>query len=69
MNSDLTVVFLEILPRLASGVLVHLHDIYLPFDYDSHYQDRFWNEQYILGTYLSRACSNGADSVPSRVHR
>jgi len=28
-------IVLEILPRLASGVLVHFHDIYFPYDYPS----------------------------------
>src|ERR1035438_7582905 len=35
MNSDVTVFFLEILPRLQPGVLVHIHDIFLPLDYRS----------------------------------
>ena len=34
-NSDVTVFFLEILPRLRPGVIVHIHDIYLPYDYPS----------------------------------
>ena len=32
-NSDATVFFLEWMPRLADGVIVHIHDIYLPWDY------------------------------------
>src|SRR4029077_2329278 len=53
MNSDVTVLFLEILPRLRSGVLVHLHDIFLPVDYPpywelEYYPHRYWSEQYLL---------------------
>ena len=32
-NSDVNVVFLEVLPRLQPGVLVHLNDIFLLYDY------------------------------------
>jgi hypothetical protein len=57
MNSDVTVLFLEILPRLKSGVLVHLHDIFLPLDYPPYweyryYPHRYWSEQYLLAAGL-----------------
>ncbi|SHK58870.1 class I SAM-dependent methyltransferase [Desulforamulus aeronauticus] len=52
MNSDATVVFLEILPRLKPGVLVEFHDILLPFDYPPEWQQRYYNEQYLLACYL-----------------
>lgn len=51
-NSDVTVFFLEILPRLKPGVIVHIHDIYLPDDYISGHVFRMWNEQYLLATAL-----------------
>ncbi|THD58080.1 class I SAM-dependent methyltransferase [Phenylobacterium sp.] len=51
-GSDVTVFFLEILPRLKPGVIVHIHDIYLPFDYISGHVPRLWNEQYLLATAL-----------------
>jgi hypothetical protein len=50
--SDVTVFFLEILPRLKTGVIVHIHDIYLPYDYISGHLHRLWNEQYLLATAL-----------------
>jgi hypothetical protein len=57
MNSDVTVFFLEILPRLKPGVLVHVHDIFLPLDYPpyweyEHYPHRYWSEQYLLAAGL-----------------
>ncbi|MEZ2320220.1 MAG: class I SAM-dependent methyltransferase [Microcoleus sp.] len=52
MNTDVTVVFLEILPRLKSGVLVQLHDILLPYDYPPEWTNRFYSEQYLLAAYL-----------------
>lgn len=51
-NSDSLVFFLEILPRLKNGVIVHLHDIYLPYDYPQFMCDRFYSEQYGLAIYL-----------------
>ena len=51
-GSDVTVFFLEILPRLKPGVIVHVHDIYLPFDYISGHLPRQWNEQYLLASAL-----------------
>jgi hypothetical protein len=51
-GSDVTVFFLEILPRLKPGVIVHIHDIYLPEDYISGHLRRMWNEQYLLAPAL-----------------
>ncbi len=59
MNSDVTVFFLEILPRLKSGVVVHIHDIYLPFDYPPERSHWFYSEQYLLAAGLL-AAENGA---------
>jgi hypothetical protein len=52
MNSDATVVFLDILPNLKTGVFVHFHDIFLPFDYPEETKERGWSEQYLLAVYL-----------------
>lgn len=52
MNSDVTVSFIDIIPRLQSGVLVSIHDIFLPYDYPPHWSHRFYNEQYLLAAYL-----------------
>jgi hypothetical protein len=51
-NSDVTVFFLEVLPRLAPGVLVYVDDIFLPYDYPPDWRDRFYSEQYILAALL-----------------
>jgi hypothetical protein len=51
-NSDVTVAFLEILPRLRSGVLVFVHDVFLPEDYPPGWERRFYSEQYLLATLL-----------------
>jgi hypothetical protein len=52
MNSDATVAFLDILPWLKAGVLVHFHDIYLPYDYPPATEQDFYSEQYLLAAYL-----------------
>src|SRR5215471_636411 len=52
MHSDVTVFMLEILPALPPGVLVHLHDIFLPFDYPAAWAHHFFSEQYLLACYL-----------------
>ncbi len=51
-NSDATVCFLELLPYLKRGVIVHIHDIYLPYDYPQFMCDRFYSEQYVLAAYI-----------------
>ena len=51
-NSDAMVFFLEILPSLAPGVIVHIHDIYLPYDYPQFMCDRFYSEQYLLAAFV-----------------
>ncbi len=51
-NSDTTMCFLDLLPRLKKGVIVHIHDIYLPYDYPQFMCDRFYNEEYLLACML-----------------
>lgn len=56
IGSDVQYEYLEILPRLNKGVIVHVHDIFLPAEYPRRYvlEDyRFWNEQYLLQAFLS----------------
>lgn len=52
MNSDVTVFFIDLLPRLKPGVIVHLHDICLPWDYPESFKSWYWNEQYMLAVYM-----------------
>lgn len=51
-NSDATVFFLEVIPKLKPGVIVHIHDVYLPYDYPQFMCDRFYSEQYGLAIML-----------------
>ncbi|HEX8003659.1 MAG TPA: class I SAM-dependent methyltransferase [Mycobacteriales bacterium] len=55
IGSDVQYEFLEILPRVPAGVVVHVHDIFLPGEYPRSWvkdEHRFWNEQYLLQAYL-----------------
>ena len=51
-NSDVTTLFLEVLPRLRRGVIVHIHDILLPYDYPPPWAERYYSEQYLLAMWL-----------------
>ena len=55
-QGDMLTEFMLILPKLASGVVVHVHDIFSPRDYSSKAIMRevsFWNEQYLLEAFLT----------------
>jgi predicted O-methyltransferase YrrM len=52
MNSDVTVFMIDVLPRLRPGVLIHVHDIVLPWDYPDMFTNWYWSEAYILAAYL-----------------
>lgn len=53
-GSDVHHEYFKILPELAPGVIVHIHDINLPHPYLNVYRenDTYWNEQYILQAFL-----------------
>jgi len=51
-NSDVTAFFFDVVPRLAPGVLVHIHDIFWPWDYPPTWNEHFYSEQYLLGAML-----------------
>lgn len=55
-GGDVQYEFLEILPRLRPGVIVHIHDIFLPAEYPAEWFHRFryfWTEQYLLQAFLA----------------
>lgn len=54
-GSDVNYLFFEIIPRLKKGVLIHVHDIFLPDEYSKKWvieEGRGWNEQYLLRAFL-----------------
>jgi hypothetical protein len=55
IGTDVTYLFSMILPRLKRGVLIHVHDIFLPYDYPIDLireGNSGWNEQYLLQSML-----------------
>lgn len=54
IGSDVNQLLFEVLPALAEGVYIHIHDICYPFEYPKAwiYQGRSWNEAYLLRAFL-----------------
>jgi len=55
-QGDVLFEYLELLPSLKKGVIVHAHDIFTPGDYpDSWLREKvlLWNEQYLLEAFLT----------------
>lgn len=58
-GGDVNFLYLDVLPRLASGVVVHVHDIQLPYEYHRSYSATsraarlYWTEQYLLQAFLA----------------
>lgn len=53
-DSDVNYLFLEVLPRLASGVWIHIHDVFYPLEYPRDWLEdgRHYNEDYLLRAFL-----------------
>lgn len=54
-GSDVNFLYFEVLPRLKSGVRIHIHDIFMPNEYPREWvlgENRSWNEQYLLRALL-----------------
>jgi len=51
-GTDVPFLLLEVLPRIKPGVLVHIHDVMLPYEYDALFSARNYNEQYVLAGML-----------------
>ena len=55
-QGDVLKLYLEILPKLKSGVIIHIHDIFTPKNYLNYWIKEnvlFWNEQYLLEALLT----------------
>ncbi len=54
-GNDVILLYLNIFPKLPPGVLIHIHDIFLPYDYPEEWiieKGWQWNEQYLLQALL-----------------
>ncbi|MGI9367897.1 MAG: class I SAM-dependent methyltransferase [Ruegeria sp.] len=54
MSNDVAHLFCRIIPALKSGVVIHVHDVFLPFEYPKRffYDCPGWGEQYVLHAML-----------------
>jgi len=54
-GGDVSWIYNQILPRLKPGVVVHLHDIFLPGDYPEQWvvEAWGWNEMYLVQSFLA----------------
>jgi len=55
IGSDVNYLFFDVLPKLKPGVIIHIHDIFWPFEYPLSWiqEGRAWNEAYLLRTLLT----------------
>jgi predicted O-methyltransferase YrrM len=54
IDSDVNRILFEVLPHLNSGVYIHFHDVFYPFEYPKEwiYEGRAWTELYMLRSFL-----------------
>ena len=55
MGSDVNHLLFNVFPLLRPGVLIHVHDIFYPFEYPPAWileENRSWNEAYLLRAFL-----------------
>ena len=55
IGSDVNHLVLRVLPRLAPGVIVHIHDMFVPQEYPKRWVkdlQLFWSEQYVVHAFL-----------------
>jgi Methyltransferase domain len=57
VGSDVNHLFFDVLPRVAPGVWIHVHDIGYPFEYPKEwiFEGRSWNEAYLLRALLTES--------------
>ena len=68
-GSDVNLLFLDVLPQLAPGVHVHVHDILHPFEYSPDYVHHAWNEVYLLRAFLTHNSAWRINLFPSFLER
>jgi glycosyltransferase involved in cell wall biosynthesis len=54
IGGDVNRIVLDLLPKVAPGVVVHFHDVFLPKDYSRGHLENahYWTEQYLLQAFL-----------------
>jgi hypothetical protein len=54
-RGDVPHLFNRVIPALAPSIAVHVHDVFIPFDYPDGYRARMYSEQYVLQALLCRS--------------
>jgi hypothetical protein len=68
VGGDVVHLFTEVLPRVPPGVIVHVHDIYLPWHYPRDWVSHnrwYWAEQYLLQALI---CDTDAWQIKVAAH-
>ncbi|HAQ33853.1 MAG: hypothetical protein CMF74_18730 [Maricaulis sp.] len=56
IGSDVVYELLHVVPHINPGVIVHVHDIFLPAEFSPEWikdKQLFWNEQYVLAAFMA----------------
>jgi hypothetical protein len=53
-GGDVPYLLLNVIPKLRAGVIVHIHDVFLPYDYPRRWVQEYpaWDEQYVVQAML-----------------
>jgi len=56
LGSEVNYIILDALPAIGEGVLVHVHDVFLPYEYPRGFFEHglYWAEQYLLQAFLTQ---------------
>jgi predicted O-methyltransferase YrrM len=71
LGGAVSYLFLEVVPRIAPGVWVHVHDIFLPASYPKHWVTRdyrFYTEQMLLQAFLAFNSAFEVELMASYLH-
>ena len=52
-RGDVPLLFCKVLPKLPAGLVVHIHDIFIPYEYPTNYDELCYTEQHLLHCLLS----------------
>jgi predicted O-methyltransferase YrrM len=70
-GSDVNWLFFEVLPVIAKGVIIHIHDVFYPFEYPDEWirQGRSWTEDHLLRALLTDSDKYSIKLWPNYLHR
>lgn len=54
-GGDVPHLYTRVIPELPAGAVVHVHDVFLPYDYPPRAKELLWTEQYLLHALLAHS--------------